>query len=471
VINLINKNTLKALICIGAINFTTGCANMHSDYVSPQIKVPAHWEGKTSGEVNSADKWWTRFGDPALDHLIEAVLRSNNDLAAATIRVQRARLESGLVATNRTPNVSVGANANTRKDLSGGQTNTSYDATVALSYELDLWGKLASARDAGAWRALATEQDRQATALSLVGTTATFYWQIAFLNEQIATSQQTLTYLEQILALVQVRFDAGAATRLDLVQAEQALVAQRVEQTQLEQSRVEARHAMGILFDESPQYRIAELPNIALPEIGEGLPAELVSRRPDMQAAELRLRETLANVDQSRASFYPSLTLTGSLGSVSTTLANLLSNPVATLGAGLTLPFVQWNTKKLTIKVSETRYDEAVVGFRQSLYRSLSEVENTLSARKQLATQAGQYEQLKNLSAQAERLARVRYVAGKTGVQPWLDEQNRQRKAVTTLAQNRLNQLNNLVRLYQALGGGTVLALSDDRGSEPSKKL
>lgn len=464
-INLNKNKIVSALIGIGAISLTTGCANTHSVYAPPQTKVPTHWEAKTSGEVNITDKWWTRFNDPTLDKLIETVLRSNNDLAAATIRVQRARLESGLVATNRTPNVTVGANANTSKDLSGGQSNSSYDATAGLSYELDLWGKLASARNAATWQALATEQDRQATALSLVGTTATLYWQIAFLNEQITTSQQTVTYLEQLRTLVQVRLDAGAASRLDLVQADQALVAQRIEQTQLEQSRVEARHAMGILFDESPQYRVAELPilpNTALPEISEGLPANLVSRRPDMRAAELRLRETLANVDQSRASFYPSLMLTGSLGSVSTNLANLLSNPVATLGAGLTLPFVQWHTKKLTIQVSETRYEEAIVGFRQSLYRSLSEVENALSARSQLATQAGQYQQLKDLSAQAERLARVRYEAGKTGVQPWLDEQNRQRKAVTTLAQNRLNRLNNLIRLYQALGGGAVLVLSDD---------
>lgn len=464
-INLNKNNVIRALICIGAISFTTGCANTRSVFAPPQTKAPAHWEAKTSGEVKVTDKWWTRFGDPTLDNLIETVLRSNNDLAAATIRVQRARLESGLVATNRTPNVTVGANANTRKDLNGGQTNTSYDATVGLSYELDLWGKLAAARDAVAWRALATEQDRQATALSLVGTTATLYWQIVFLNEQITTSQQTVTYLEQILALVQVRFDAGAASRLDIVQAEQALVAQRIEQAQLEQSRVEAHHAIGILFDESPQYRVAELASIpytTLPEIDEGLPAELVSRRPDMRAAELRLRETLANVDQSRASFYPSFTLTGSLGSVSTTLAEVLSNPLAALGVGVTLPFVQWNTRKLTIQVSETRYEEAVVGFRQSLYRSLGEVENALSARSQLATQAGQYEQLRDLSAQAERLARVRYVAGKTGVQLWLDEQDRQRKAVTTLAQNRLNRLNNLIRLYQALGGDTVRAPSND---------
>jgi NodT family efflux transporter outer membrane factor (OMF) lipoprotein len=474
VINLMSINASRVLICIVAISgLTTGCTSVRSDYVSPQIKAPAHWEGKTGSEANIADKWWTGFGDPTLDKLIEATLKSNNDLASTAIRVRRARLESRLVATNLTPNVSVGGNASTRRDLNGGQTNTSYGTTAELSYELDLWGKLAAARDASTWEALATEQDLQATALSLVSTTATLYWQIAFLNEQITTGQETVTYLEQILALARVRFDAGAASRLDIVQAEQSLVAQRVEQTQLEQSRKEARHAMGILFGESPQFRVAELqrlPSTTLPEINEGLPAELISRRPDMRASELRLREALANVDQSRASLYPSFTLTGSLGSVSTTLTSLLSNPVATLGVGLTLPFVQWNSKKLTIQVSETRYEEAVVGFRQSLYRALSEVENGLSARSQLTTQAGQFEQLVELSANAESLARVRYLAGKIGIQPWLDEQNRHRNAVIALAQNRLNRLNNLIGLYQALGGGTVLALSEDIGNEPSVK-
>jgi outer membrane protein TolC len=127
------------------------------------------------------------------------------------------------------------------------------------------------------------------------------------------------------------------------------------------------------------------LPEGALPAIKAGLPASLLGRRPDLRAAELRLREYLANVDASRASFYPTFTLTGSLGSSSISLEQVLKNPIATLGAGLTLPFLQWNTARLTVAVSQTSYEEAVVNFRQTLYTALSEVENSLAAVRKLS--------------------------------------------------------------------------------------
>jgi outer membrane protein TolC len=132
----------------------------------------------------------------------------------------------------------------------------------------------------------------------------------------------------------------------------------------------------------------------------------------------------------------------------------VLSNPVAALSLELALPFIQWNTMQLQIKVSQTQYEEAVVNFRQQLYTALGEVENALSARVQLERE-GEQRTLSLLQAQrAEALARARFVAGATSVQPWLDEQQRLRDAQGTFALNRLNQLNNQMNLYKALGGG-----------------
>jgi outer membrane protein TolC len=185
-----------------------------------------------------------------------------------------------------------------------------------------------------------------------------------------------------------------------------------------------------------------------------GLPADLLGRRPDLRAAECRLRESLANVDVARTRFYPSFTLTGSVGTSSASLERVLSNPVAALSLELALPFIQWNTMQLQIKVSRTQYEEAVVNFRQQLYTALREVENALSARVQLERE-GEQRTLSLLQAQrAEALARARFVAGATSVQPWLDEQQRLRDAQGTFALNRLNQLNNQMNLYKALGGG-----------------
>jgi len=331
-----------------------------------------------------------------------------------------------------------------------------HSVTGILSYELDLWGKRAGARDAARWEAAATEVDRRNTALSLIGTTASAYWQVAFLNQQIGTGEASVAYAEKTLELVKVKHKAGAVSSLDLVQAEQAVATQKANLTQLQQQRTEARNALAILFDQAPENGAAErqqLPDGPLPTVEAGLPTSLLGRRPDLRAAELRLREYLAKVDVARASFYPSFTLTGSAGGSSISLENVLRNPFTTLGVGLTLPFLQWNTARLTVKIAETEYEEAVVTFRQTLYKALSDVENVLSARIRYEEERVQLEQALASSRKAEQLVESRYRAGATGVQAWLDEQERRRDAETSLAENRLKRFNNVMKLYQALGG------------------
>jgi len=210
------------------------------------------------------------------------------------------------------------------------------------------------------------------------------------------------------------------------------------------------------LFNQAPENAMSErhkLPDYDIPHVEAGLPASLVAQRPDMHAAELRLKKYLANINTTRASYYPSFSLTGSLGSSSISLANLFSNPVAMLGAGLTLPFVEKNTMELNVKISETEYGEAVVNFRQTLYSALGDVENALSGHTRYGEERIQRKEALALAKQAEGLAEVRYRTGYTGVQPWLDAQESRRSAENTLAENHLNRLKNRMTLYQSLGG------------------
>lgn len=319
-------------------------------------------------------------------------------------------------------------------------------------------GRLAALRDSARWEADATAADLEAARLSLIGTTASLYWQLGYLNRQIALGDANIAYAVRTLALVRSRHAAGAVSGLDLAQAEQSLAAQRAAQTQLIQQRTENRHALAILFDRPPQQLAAEpsaLPDAAPPEVAAGLPASLLGRRPDLRAAEFRLRESLAQVDATRTSFYPTFTLTGSAGTTSTSLERVLTNPVGTLGLGLALPFIQWNTMQLQIKVSKSQYQEAVVGFRQRLYTALAEVENALSARVQLEREAEQRALSLEQAQRAERLAAARFAAGATAVQPWLDQQQVLRSAQGADELTRLNRLNNQMTLYRALGGGT----------------
>ncbi|MFH0131639.1 efflux transporter outer membrane subunit [Variovorax sp. VaC1] len=432
------------------------------------IEMPQAWQQQKAPQpaaMNAAampaTRWWTAFNDRQLDTVIDSALSTNNNLAAAGIRVQRAQLQAGLANTNLTPGV-VGQTGTSRGyDLKrGGVAGTTSSTQITLSYEVDLWGRLAALRSAADWELKATESDRQATALALVGTTAGLYWQTGYLNQRIALSEAGIEDGRRILALVRVKYAAGAVSGLDVAQAGQNLASQEAAHTQLLQQRVEARNALAILFDRPPEAMAVEplqLPVAELPGIDAGLPASLLGRRPDLRAAELRLRGALANVDATRTGFYPTLSLTGSLGTSSTALGDLLKNPVGTLGAGLALPFLQWNTARMTVAVSQTQYEEAVLGFRQSLYTALSEVENALSSRTQLRDESGKLVLALQQAQRAETLSEVRYKAGATALQPVLDAKDRRRAAEVSLAQNRLNQLNATMTLYKALGGGAVV--------------
>ena len=447
---------LGAFACAAAL--LAGCAGARHDPL-PAVAMPANWAAPVAADAPAATgDWWRSFGDPQLDALIDDALRANNDLAIAAIRVYRAQLQAGLVDTNLTPNVTLGANGAVSRTLDTHQMSRSSGVNGSLSYELDLWGRLAALRDAAHWEADATADDLEAARLSLIGTTAALYWQIGYLNRQIALGDANIAYAERTLALVRSRHTAGAVSGLDLAQAEQSLAAQPAAQTQLIQQRTENRHALAILFDRPPQQRAAEpaaLPDAAPPDVAAGLPASLLGRRPDLRAAEFRLRESLAQVDATRTSFYPTFTLTGSAGTTSTSLERVLTNPVGTLGLGLALPFIQWNTMQLQIRVSKSQYEEAVVGFRQRLYTALAEVENALSARVQLEREAEQRALSLAQAQRAERLAAARFAAGATAVQPWLDQQQVLRSAQSADELTRLNRLNNQMKLYRALGGGT----------------
>jgi NodT family efflux transporter outer membrane factor (OMF) lipoprotein len=442
-----------------AATLLAGCAEWRKGAL-PTVPMPASWTSGTSStaslDASTQSQWWRGFNDPLLEQLIDDALRTNNDLAAAAIRVYRAQLLAGLADTNRLPNVALGASGSVTRALDAHRSTHLSGLSGSMSYEVDLWGKLAAQRDLARWQAEATQADLEAAQQSLIGTTAVLYWQIAYLNQQIALSDANIAYAVQTLDLVRSRYRAGAASALDVAQAEQGLALQRVEQTKLMQNRAESRNALAILFDRPPQQPAAErasLSNATLPGVDAGLPADLLGRRPDLRAAEFRLRESLAHVDVTRTSFYPSFKLTGELGTSSASLERWLQNPVATLGAGLALPLIQWNTMQLEIKVSRTQFEEAVVNFRQQLYVALSEVENALSGGEQLEQEAEQCALLLEKAQRAETLAKARFTAGATGVQPWLDQQQRLRDAQGAQAQNLLSQLINRVNLYRALGG------------------
>ncbi|WP_373467424.1 efflux transporter outer membrane subunit [Serratia fonticola] len=424
------------------------------------LSVPAEWrvQDTGSGYLQHTDHWWDNFADPQLSMLIGRALTSNNDLAIAGIQLQQARLAAGLTDTNLTPDVSVTGSANNSKNLRNNTTPTeSYSTTVSLSYELDLWGKLARAREQAQWQAEATEQDRQNTALTLIGNTAQYYWQIANLNQKIKQQQAGLAIGQQTLALVQSRYASGAAGQLDLLQAQQSLINRENTYRTLQQQREENRNALAILFNRSPTDRQAERSSLDINQdvpIAKLLPVEVIARRPDVKAAEGRLRAALAGSDVQRLSFYPSLSLAASLGSASSIFSQWFSDPVRTLGANAALPFVQWNTVQLTIEKSDLDVKQAAIVFRSQVYNALADVDNAMSQRLSYQQQKINQQQNLQLSQQRLVLARSQYQAGAVSFQSLLDAEDDLLTIETNLSDLQYNYLNATMKLWLALGGG-----------------
>jgi len=282
---------------------------------------------------------------------------------------------------------------------------------------------------------------------------------VAFLNERVTLAEQSVAYAQKALDLVQVQARAGSASSLEVAEAAQNLASQQAGLNDLVQQRVEARNALDLLLNGETQSAANELPRLpqgAPPAVDAGLPASLLARRPDLRATELRLRERLAGVDQARLSFYPVLSLTGSLGGTSAALSQLLAHPVGTVGTELALPFLQFDQLKLSVGVSRANYEIAAVQYRQTLYQALTDVENALSAREQFAAQALALEDSLTNARTVERLDEVRYRAGSIPLQLWLDAQQTRRQAEAALAQNRLNRIETYVSLCKALGGDAV---------------
>jgi NodT family efflux transporter outer membrane factor (OMF) lipoprotein len=452
----------KIIVPLMMATLLAGCSTITARrYAAPAVQLPSGWSTAAhTDSAASAMPWWQAFNDAGLNTLMAQVLRQNNDLAVAALQLRRAQLTAGLASSNMRPDFSASVGASRREPLNNGSGATSYSASVGVSYEVDLGGRLGSQRDSARWAAGASAQDLEATALALTATTANLYWQLGYLNQRVALAAQSQADAQKTQAIVQARYRAGAISGVDAAEAGQNLAGQQVALNQLVQQRSEVCNALALLLA-TPGAALEATPTglaaIALPPVAAGLPAALLASRPDLRAAELRLRAAYSDIRATQAAFYPALTLTGSVGTTSPALSQLLQNPAGTLGAGLVLPFLNWQEMRLSVKVSEADYEAAVAGFRQRLLVAFTEVEDALSARTALNERHHFLEQAFSAAKTAEDLYAIRYRAGAVSLQDWLAAQEKRRSAEIALATNQFDRLVNHATLVQALGGSPVL--------------
>ncbi|MGY2573835.1 efflux transporter outer membrane subunit [Vibrio sp. C8] len=447
----------------------TGCVT-RSEFPEPELQVPQSWQStkQTSSEQASTsenatpviNRWWTSFNDEQLNQLVEKVLATNSDLAIATLTLKQARLQANLAGRDLYPDLSGNVSADGSRYLDSGASSESYQTGLSVSYEVDLWGKLSAAADESEWTALASLEEREATAQSLVATTAQLYWQIGYLNQRIELSNSDIADATDTLKQAQSQFSNGSVTRLNVLEAERTLAGLEATHSDYLQQLTEAQNAFAILFDQAPQQMLKEikaLPEGALPEIASGVPADVLSRRPDIKQALYELKATFAAKDSADAAYFPTLTLTGALGGSSEQLRNLLSDPLGSIGADLTMPFLNWNTMQINQDIAQVKYESAIISYRKALYTAFQDVDNALSARENYQYQEEKLQKQYDSAAEAARIYASQYKYGAIDITTLLDAQDNERSAKASLLENRYNQLVNLTTIYRSLGGDDVI--------------
>lgn len=450
--------TLSPLAVCIAILLISGCANtLKSDYRAPEVKYPVSWHQDDIAEETMEPFNWQAFNDPALEGWLRQVMASNSDVAAAVLRLYRARLDEERVGITNDPGLKGSLGVSARKQLdSSGEWYKSTSTNLDTSYELDLWGKIARQRDAAEWARHASEEDLRSARLTLLSDASNNYWRIGSINQQLFILQQSIDYAKETLRLANARYAAGSTSYLDVVDAQQGVLSQENRLTELQHERLQALNQQAVLLGTAPSTPIVEpqtLPTGQLPLVCANIPVSVLQHRPDISAKEWRVREALATVDIRRAEFYPAFSLTGSLGTSSNTLVTFLHNPVGSISASLTLPFLEWREKGIEVKIARNEYELRLLEFKQQLYNAMSSIEDALALRDQFIAQETRLRKGLELAKKSEKLNEVRYRQGAARISFWLDAQEKRRQTELLLNDNRFNQFNNLAKIYLEFGG------------------
>ncbi|WP_406228698.1 efflux transporter outer membrane subunit [Pseudomonas siliginis] len=433
------------------------------------VQPPSAWQSAdTPGALQSNRQWWTQFGSPELERLVEQARLGSYDLAAAVARVRQAEASATIAGAPLLPELKAGLNANRQKLIHGkgySQLDVSpenrsldyYDAELSASYEIDFWGGKRAARDSAVFGVQASEFDRATVELTLLSGVANSYTQGLALREQARIAELNLKNAQNVLQLVQTRFDAGSATALELAQQKSLVAEQQRRLPLVQQQAREALISLAALLGQPVQALPLPTQSFAQlhwPDIASGVPSDLLSRRPDIASAEAKLAAAQADVTVARAAMLPKITLTASLGSGADLAADLLRTTFYNLSSGLTAPI--FNNGRLSAErdKAKARQDELLETYRGAIINGFADVEKALSSIRGLDEQRQWQSEELNQAQTAFDIAQSRYQAGAEDLLTVLQTQRTLYAAQDLNVQLRLSRLQASIALYKALGGG-----------------
>jgi multidrug efflux system outer membrane protein len=452
---------MKRSLPLFAILVLAGCAGPKAELPTDSaVTPPASWRGGVANLGQVTPDWWRNFNDPALSAIVETALAHNTDIAIAATRVAAARAEYRLARAEVLPSIGATLAGGRDEDVNPGfgfqETQTAGAGEIAISYDVDLFGRLAATTASAQANLLATEAAHDNVRLAIVAAAASGYMTLRGLDAQLLILRDTLEARGNELNVAKRRAEAGYEAQLDLAQAQAAYHAteQEIPATELAIARQE--DGLSLLLGSNPRdiERGGELDKMVAPAVPLSLPASLLRQRPDIAEAERQLAATDHALDAARAAYMPDIRLSASGGFVGSNLVEGSPLQVWSLGGSILAPIFSAGRLEAGQDAAVARRDQAAFAYRKAALTAFKEVEDALQAVRL------DEEQERALTAQRDSLDRALQLATnryREGYSPYLDQLDAQRGMLTAqlaLVRARVDRLNALVTLYQCLGGG-----------------
>jgi multidrug efflux system outer membrane protein len=468
---------LRALAPLLAATALSAC-NLAPPHSRPPFaaapEYPAEYAPGAGDRKATEIGWRDYFTDPRLQTLIQMALDNNRDLRVSVARIEQARGQYRVAASARLPELDANASATRSRTLGftvdsagvptlGPVTRNAYQVGVGVtSFELDFWGRVRNMSEAGRASYLSTVAAERAFRLSLIRDVAINYLTARELAERIEIAEETVKSRNEGLRIARLRLNAGVTSALDYRQAETLLTQAETELAALKLQRAQTRDFSYVLIGRPVPEALPDALPMArqgiVRDIGPGLPSDLLENRPDLIAAEEQLRAARANIGVARAAFFPSITLTGNAGFASASLKDLFgaSGQTWSFGPSLDLPIFDWGRREGQLTVATAEEKIALATYEKAVQTAFREVADGLAGRVYLAEQIAAQERALAAQRQLAALARARYLNGVAQYIEVLDAERNLFSAEQTMISLRAQDLQNLVSLYVALGGGVT---------------
>lgn len=372
---MMKRNTFLSFLL--ATTVLSGCAATTKSV--PSLESELNYTQEVREKFQADLDWWKAYNNDELNYLTSFALKNNPDMLKAAVKIQKQLANLNLSESDLFPTLTGSLGASSQKKLNDGKKSTqTFSGELALNYEIDLYGKIADARDAQEFELNATVADAESARLSVVNSVVDLYFNLLYLRDTIDLTQKNIDTYSSLLDIASARFNTGKADKLEITQARQSLIAEQTAllnaQTQYKEMEQSLRNVLNLKPSDGFVLGKASILKQPLLTPHLSVPVSVLANRPDLTAAQYRLKKAFKTMKVSEKSWYPTISLNGAIGSSSDRAKSTFDFPYLLGGVSVNLPFLDWNSVKNNVKIAKADYDIALIDFKDALAQALNEV-------------------------------------------------------------------------------------------------